>query len=47
MEGTKKRISSASEFVGAFGVASECGLGRADQAELESILEIAKEVTSN
>lgn len=44
LEGTKLRIKAASEFVEEFGVASECGLGRADAAELESVLEIGKKV---
>ncbi|KAF7875169.1 hypothetical protein EAF04_002341 [Stromatinia cepivora] len=45
LDGTKMRIRTASEFVEEFGIATECGLGRADAAELESVLEIAKEVT--
>ncbi|EDN90646.1 hypothetical protein SS1G_00046 [Sclerotinia sclerotiorum 1980 UF-70] len=45
LDGTKIRIRRASEFVEDFGIATECGLGRADAAELESILEIAKEIT--
>ncbi|KAB8299783.1 hypothetical protein EYC80_000035 [Monilinia laxa] len=45
LEGTKLRIKAASEFLEEFGVASECGLGRADAAELESVLETAKKVT--
>ncbi|KAJ8064371.1 hypothetical protein OCU04_006715 [Sclerotinia nivalis] len=45
VDGTKMRIKTASEFVKEFGIATECGLGRADAAELESVLEIAKEIT--
>lgn len=45
LEGTKLRIKAASEFVEEFGIATECGLGRADAAELKSALAIAKEVT--
>ena len=40
-EGTRKRIQTASEFISPFGLATECGLGRSSQAELDSILEIA------
>ncbi|KAM0187076.1 hypothetical protein ACHAPC_004183 [Botrytis cinerea] len=45
LEGTKLRIKSASEVVADFGIATECGLGRADARELESVLEIAKKIT--
>ncbi|TGO53290.1 hypothetical protein BCON_0126g00150 [Botryotinia convoluta] len=45
LEGTKLRIKSASEVVANFGIATECGLGRADARELESALEIAKKIT--
>ena len=40
-EGTRKRIETASMFVSPFGLATECGLGRSSQADLDSILEIA------
>jgi hypothetical protein len=45
-EGTWRRIEAASEFVNEFGVAAECGLGMATEAELESILDIARKVTA-
>lgn len=45
LEGTRLRIRAASEFVGDFGIATECGLGRADTAEFESVCEIAKKIT--
>ena len=45
-EGTKTRIQAAKgSFQGAFGVASECGLGRTPKEELNSIVAIAKSVT--
>ena len=40
-EGTRKRIETASRFISPFGLATECGLGRSSQADLDSILEIA------
>lgn len=40
-EGTRSRIKAAAEFVAPFGLATECGLGRSSQAELNSILDIA------
>lgn len=45
-EGTRERVKAASEFVGTFGLATECGLGRSSQAELDSILRVAKSVTA-
>lgn len=44
-EGTRKRVVAAAEFIGPFGLATECGLGRSSRAELESVLDIAKKVT--
>lgn len=44
-ERTRERIKAAAGFVGTFGLATECGLGRSSQAELDSILRIAKSVT--
>ncbi|PQE23710.1 FAD binding domain-containing protein [Rutstroemia sp. NJR-2017a WRK4] len=44
-DGTRRRIAAASEFVADFGIGTECGLGRADDVELESVVEIAKEIT--
>ena len=40
-EGTRSRIKAAAEFIAPFGLATECGLGRSSQAELNSILDIA------
>lgn len=40
-ERTKKRIKTAARFIKPFGLATECGLGRSSQTELDSILEIA------
>lgn len=44
-EGTRKSIMAAAEFIKPFGLATECGLGRSSQAELDSVLDIAKNVT--
>lgn len=44
-EGTRERVKAASEFVGTFGLATECGLGRSSQAELDCILRVAKSDT--
>ncbi len=43
--GTRERIKAAAVFVATFGLATECGLGRSSQAELDSIHRIAKSVT--
>ena len=43
-EGTRSRIQMASQFIRPFGIATECGLGRSSEAELGSILEIARRV---
>ncbi|KAL2839524.1 hypothetical protein BJY01DRAFT_250477 [Aspergillus pseudoustus] len=43
--GTKRRIQTASKFVERFGVATECGLGRTPVEELDSILQISREVS--
>lgn len=40
-EGTRSRIRAAAEFVAPFGLATECGIERSSQAELNSILDIA------
>jgi len=46
--GTKKRIEVAQATVPfAFGVATECGLGRTPPEEIDSILQIAKQVTAD
>lgn len=44
VEGTRKRIEVAAEFIKPVGLATECGLGRSSQAELDSILDIASSV---
>ncbi|KAI1205350.1 uncharacterized protein F4807DRAFT_289203 [Annulohypoxylon truncatum] len=45
--GTKKRIETAQANVSfPFGVATECGLGRTPPEEIDSILQICKEVTA-
>ncbi|KAI1181155.1 hypothetical protein F4777DRAFT_4082 [Nemania sp. FL0916] len=45
--GTKRRIETAQAIVPfPFGVATECGLGRTPPGEIDSILEICREVTS-
>ena len=44
-EGTRDRIKAAAEVIAPFGLTTECGLGRSWQAELESILAVAKTVT--
>lgn len=44
-EGTRDRIEAASQVVKSFGIATECGLGRASGEELDSILKIARDVT--
>ncbi len=44
-EGTKKRIAAASQYVKAFGIATECGMSRQRTPELvEKLLEIHAEV---
>ena len=43
-EGTRERIKAAAGFVGAFRLATYCGLGRSSLAELDSILGIGKRV---
>lgn len=46
-EGTRKRIQAARQVgLSGFGVASECGLARTPQNELESILKIARDVSA-
>jgi len=43
-EGTKRRIRVAKRHVSRFGVATECGLGRRDERDLKSVLEIMRAV---
>ena len=45
-EGTKRRIQTASKYVSKFGIATECGLGRSSEVELDSILQIAARLTT-
>lgn len=44
-EGTRRRIAAARTVRNNFGVATECGIGRTPAEELESILQISKNVT--
>lgn len=45
-EGTRRRIRTAKSVVSDFGVATECGMGRTPAEELNSILEISRNVSS-
>ena len=45
LDGTKERIRVASEILWEFGVATECGFGRTEMDELDSVLGILAEVT--
>lgn len=45
-EGAQRRIAAASRFVPAFGVATECGIGRAPAGSTEGILRTHAEVAS-
>ncbi|PVH75935.1 hypothetical protein DL98DRAFT_657774 [Cadophora sp. DSE1049] len=47
IEGTQKRIETASLFMESFGVSSECGLGRATLEEFKSVVEIMATVTKS
>jgi hypothetical protein len=44
-EGTRKRIKTAQSVLPNFGIATECGIGRTPEEELDSILRISKAVT--
>lgn len=46
LAGTQRRIEAATKVVGDFGVATECGLGRTPQDEIDSILEIMRDVSA-
>jgi methionine synthase II (cobalamin-independent) len=47
VEGTKKRMASASKFAPAFGIACECGIARARKPELvRRVLDIHAELVS-
>jgi hypothetical protein len=39
-EGTKRRIAAATEHCRAFGIATECGMGRRQPASIEALLEL-------
>lgn len=43
--GTRKRIKAAQAVLPSFGVATECGMGRTPNEELDSILQISEAVT--
>lgn len=43
-EGTESRIRVAKNHVSQFGVATECGLGRRNESDLKSVLEIMRAV---
>lgn len=43
-KGTESRIRAAKRHVSQFGVATECGLGRRNEEDLNSVLEIMKAV---
>lgn len=46
--GTQQRVDAAhAAYSGAFGIASECGLGRTPPEQLEGILEICASITDN
>ncbi|KAJ8058403.1 hypothetical protein OCU04_012592 [Sclerotinia nivalis] len=47
LEVTKARIITAREFIADFGIGTECGLGRANDAEMRSVCDIAKHITEN
>ena len=43
-EGTQRRIDAAARHAGAFGVATECGLGRIPREEVLATLQIHRDV---
>lgn len=45
-EGTRRRIEAASRVLGAFGVATECGMGRTPPEHFDSIMAISAAVSS-
>jgi hypothetical protein len=45
LEGTQRRIKAASEVLGSFGVATECGWGRTSAEEIGSIVRILNDVS--
>jgi hypothetical protein len=46
-EGARRRIAAASACAGAFGVATECGIGRAPAGSTEGILQTHADVASS
>jgi hypothetical protein len=46
-EGAGRRIAAASKFFGAFGVATECGMGREPEEEIDGLLELHHEVATS
>jgi hypothetical protein len=46
VEGAERRIAAASPFVSEFGVATECGIGRAPAGSTEGILRTHAEVAT-
>ncbi|KAF2139753.1 uncharacterized protein K452DRAFT_289730 [Aplosporella prunicola CBS 121167] len=44
-DGTRRRIKTASDVVGAFGVATECGMGRTPPEDFASIMQISAAVS--
>lgn len=45
-EGTRRRIKAASRVLGAFGVGTECGMGRTPPEDFDSIMAISAAVSS-
>lgn len=45
-EGTQRRIEAAEKVMDDFGIATECGWGRSPPEDMESVLEIMRELTS-
>jgi hypothetical protein len=43
IEGVKKRIASAETYLGDFGLAASCGLGRRRPADIPAILSLHRE----
>lgn len=44
--GTQRRISAAGKTIPAFGVATECGMGRTPKEEIDSIMAISADVAA-
>ena len=43
-QGTRKRKEEAKKIVSEFGISTECGMGRATEDELNSVLQVAKKI---